>query len=118
MPWQNWTAIEATPVGDGRSSKCLRYLYHSLNLIHVSRIFIVEGILTIVVAVASKWLLADWPEQAKFLTEGERALLLAKLSRSEGVAKMDRLDRDALRRILQDWKIWTGYDDRCHEYFN
>ena len=88
------------------------------DLIHVSRIFIVEGLLTIVVAVASKWLLADWPEQAKFLTDGERALLLAKLSRSEGVAKMDRLDRDALRRILQDWKIWTGYGNRRPENFD
>ncbi|KAL8785862.1 MAG: hypothetical protein Q9195_008457 [Heterodermia aff. obscurata] len=71
-------------------------------------IFIVEGLLTIVVAVASKWLLADWPEQAKFLTDEERALLLEKLSQSEGVAKMDRLDKDALRLVLRDWKIWTG----------
>ena len=76
--------------------------------IRESRIFIVEGLLTVVVAVASKWLLADWPEQAKFLTDGERAVLLAKLGKSEGVAKMDRLDRGAVRRILKDWKIWTG----------
>ena len=73
-----------------------------------TRIFIVEGLLTTIVGVASKWLLADWPEQAKFLADEERALLLAKLNRSEGVAKMDRLDKNALRRILQDWKIWTG----------
>ena len=85
--------------------------------INVTRIFIVEGLLTTVVAVASKWLLADWPEQAKFLTDEERALLLAKLSKSEGVAKMDRLNRDAVRRILQDWKIWTGYDDPPPQIF-
>ena len=57
---------------------------------------------------ASKWLLADWPEDAKFLSTGERALLLQKLSRDEGISKMDRLDKQAVKRIIGDWKIWLG----------
>ena len=71
-------------------------------------IFIIEGLLTAAVAVVSKFFLADWPENAKFLTREERDLLLNKLSKDEGIFKMDRLDRKALRRILRDWKIWTS----------
>jgi len=35
-------------------------------------IFIVEGSLTILVACASPWIIQDFPETAKFLTETER----------------------------------------------
>ena len=57
---------------------------------------------------ASKWLLADWPEDAKFLSQGERTLLLQKLGRNEGISKMDRLDKQAVKRIIGDWKLWLG----------
>ncbi|KAL8688123.1 MAG: hypothetical protein Q9218_005885 [Villophora microphyllina] len=71
-------------------------------------IFIIEGLLTSVVAIASKWLIVDWPEDAKFLNKEERALLLDRLEKDEGFAKMDKLDKKSLRRILGDWKIWVG----------
>ena len=35
-------------------------------------IFILEGLLTVVCAVASFWILEDFPDTAKFLTETER----------------------------------------------
>ncbi|KAL8790075.1 MAG: hypothetical protein Q9213_000777 [Squamulea squamosa] len=71
-------------------------------------IFIIEGILTVAVAVVSKWLIVDWPENAKFLDDNERALLLHRLENDDGYAKMDHLDRMTLRRILGDWKLWVG----------
>jgi hypothetical protein len=36
----------------------------------------IEGLLTIVIGVIAKWWISDWPEQAKFLTEDERAMLI------------------------------------------
>lgn len=56
----------------------------------------------------SKWLIVDWPEKAKFLDDDERALLLHRLEDDDGYAKMDHLDRDTLKRILGDWKLWVG----------
>src|ERR1700709_1450904 len=41
-------------------------------------IFILEGIFTIIVAVAAYWLVPDWPETAKFLKPAERELLIAR----------------------------------------
>ncbi|GIK04455.1 hypothetical protein Aspvir_008538 [Aspergillus viridinutans] len=72
-------------------------------------IFILEGLATIVVAVVSKFIIVDWPETAKFLTEDERALLLRRLSEDQGEARMDRLDKKSLRRAFSDPKIYLGY---------
>lgn len=43
-------------------------------------IFILEGILTVIVAVASFWMLNDYPDTAKFLTEAEKIVIAERLS--------------------------------------
>ncbi|KAL1406637.1 hypothetical protein Q8F55_008343 [Vanrija albida] len=69
-------------------------------------IFILEGILTVVVAVISFWMLHDYPDTAKFLTEPERQVLQARL----------RLDNDGCSHeyktkfiwdAFTDWKVWA-----------
>lgn len=50
--------------------------------------------------------LVDWPNDAKFLDEDERKMLLNRLSaNSEGEARMDRVN---WRRCFRDWKVWVG----------
>lgn len=71
-------------------------------------IFIIEGLATVVVGALSKFIVVDWPEQAKFLTEEERALLVARLAADMGDAQMNRLDKRAAKRIFSDWKIYCG----------
>ena len=72
-------------------------------------IFIIEGLMSVVLAVPAKFLIADWPEQAKFLTKEDRILLHARTSEDiGGGARMDRLDSTAWKRILTDWKILIG----------
>jgi sugar phosphate permease len=73
-------------------------------------IFIIEGVVTVGIAIISKFLIADWPEQAKFLSESEKALLALRLERdgAGGSCRMDHLDMAAVKRILSDWKIWCG----------
>ncbi|KAI1343738.1 major facilitator superfamily domain-containing protein [Xylariaceae sp. FL0016] len=71
-------------------------------------IFILEGLLTIVVALVAKLYVPDWPETASFLNEADRRLLLARLAADVGEARMDTLDKDARRRIFRDWKIYVG----------
>lgn len=71
-------------------------------------IFIIEGIITIAIAIPMKFLIADWPEKAKFLDEQERLLIKARLTQdngAEGIGRMDRLDKQAWKRILTDWKL-------------
>lgn len=72
-------------------------------------IFIIEGLLTVVLAVPSKLFIVDWPETAKFLNDQQRQLLLRRLSDDAAEAKMDHLDSKAKRRAFGDWKIYVGY---------
>ncbi|EER28038.1 hypothetical protein D8B26_006687 [Coccidioides posadasii str. Silveira] len=71
-------------------------------------IFILEGIATVVIAVASKFIIADWPETAKFLKEDERRLLIARLAADNKGATMDRLDSKSIKRCLTDVKVYLG----------
>lgn len=73
-------------------------------------IFIIEGALTAFVALLSVFAMVDWPEQGRFLNAAERALLRRRLAADGGAerARMDRLDGQAYRLILTDWKIWLG----------
>lgn len=71
-------------------------------------IFIIEGLITVVVAVVAKFLIVDWPEQSRFLNDEERILLLSRLSEDRGDARMDRLDRPAVKRVFGDIKIYLG----------
>ena len=71
-------------------------------------IFIIEGLVTFVVAVAAKFVIQDFPETAKFLTPQERAMTLRRLKEDLGGLKMDRYDRPATKRVFSDWKIYCG----------
>ncbi|KAM0793995.1 major facilitator superfamily domain-containing protein [Usnea florida] len=72
-------------------------------------IFIIEGLLSVAVSVPAKFLLADWPEEASFLTAGEKQLLLDR-NRSDvrGSARMDHLDAAAWKLIFTDWKLYIA----------
>lgn len=71
-------------------------------------IFIIEGLITIVVAAIFKFIVVDWPEDASFLTVEEKALLQKRLTRDTGEARMDTLNRKSAKRIFSDWKIYCA----------
>ncbi|KAF7905336.1 uncharacterized protein EAF01_005857 [Botrytis porri] len=74
-------------------------------------IFIIEGLLTIVVALSFKLLgiLVDWPETASFLTSSEREILIRRLKDDMGEdTQLNTLNKESLKRILGDWKIYAG----------
>ncbi|KAF4549816.1 MFS-type transporter-like protein 58 [Elsinoe fawcettii] len=71
-------------------------------------IFILEGLFTILVGIASKWFVADWPEQASFLTDDEKRMLRVRLKQDGGDVRMDHLDKAARGRVFSDWKIYCG----------
>ena len=92
--------------GDGMISdyrECFNYW-------RIARIFIIEGLATIAVAIVAFFTIVDGPEQAKFLTSEEKALIAYRLANdgNSGVARMDTLNATAVKRIFRDWKIWCG----------
>jgi len=71
-------------------------------------IFILEGLFTIVMSIISFFVIPDWPEAAKFLTDQERKFLLRRLAVDTAEATMNRWNKAAARRVIFDPKIYLG----------
>lgn len=59
-------------------------------------LFIIEGLLTIVIAFIWFWTLPDFPETVSWLSEEERAFLKAKLEKDVGESDMLNLSRSKM----------------------
>ncbi|KAI9751638.1 MAG: hypothetical protein M4579_005985 [Chaenotheca gracillima] len=72
-------------------------------------VFILEGVLTCLVAFLFYFLIPDFPEDAKWLTEDERAYVKARLRKDQGRSAAERqiTGRDVLA-IFKDYKIILG----------
>jgi hypothetical protein len=68
--------------------------------------FIIEGLLTVIIACFAPWLVHDFPEEARFLTEDERAMVLDRLRRDAGVANTSKFSWAVIRRALGDYKLY------------
>ncbi|KAK7413573.1 hypothetical protein QQX98_007582 [Neonectria punicea] len=81
-------------------------------------IFILEGIVTVLVAILAFFVLHDFPETATFLTEEERAFVVYRLKyqaqgRGEGreevqVAEADEFKWKYVWSAFKDWQIWVN----------
>ncbi|KAK9476953.1 major facilitator superfamily domain-containing protein [Lipomyces japonicus] len=72
-------------------------------------IFIIEGAVTAVVAVILYFLIADFPEEAKFLNPNERQFLKAKLAIDVGHSNLEhKTTWHDVKQIFKDYKIFTA----------
>lgn len=68
-------------------------------------IFILEGLLTVIVATIAFWVLADSPKTATFLTEGEAKEVEARL-RNDNDELAEHYDIKFMWQAFADYKIW------------
>lgn len=71
-----------------------------------SRIFIIEGLLTIVLSACSIFWIVPFPEQSTMFTPEEKAVLLARVADDGGSVRHDKLDPKRFLSYMLDWKIW------------
>lgn len=77
-------------------------------------IFILEGLLTVVVALFAPFAIHDSPETATFLTEDERRFVIHSLriqnsaDAREMVQDEDRFQIKYVIDAFKDWQIWLG----------
>lgn len=72
-------------------------------------IFIIEGAITVAFSAIMYFFISDFPEEAKFLTENERAFMKAKLALDVGDSSIDvKLDFRAVLTVFKEWKIWIS----------
>ncbi|KAF3010319.1 hypothetical protein E8E14_006752 [Neopestalotiopsis sp. 37M] len=74
-------------------------------------IFIMEGIITCLIGIASFIFTVDFPEQAHkawaFLTERESAFIIRRLNRDRQDAEPERFSMRKFVKPASDWKIWV-----------
>ncbi|GAA5885824.1 hypothetical protein JCM6882_007574 [Rhodosporidiobolus microsporus] len=68
-------------------------------------IFIIEGIITVLVGCVAPFLIHDFPEDAKFLSERERAFVVRRLREDQGVAGEFRWVH--VKNAFLDWKSYV-----------
>jgi hypothetical protein len=72
------------------------------------RIFIIEGCVTIFVSLACWPAVPPFPEDCKFLSPENKALLLARVKADGGHVADDDITFKKALYFLKDWKIWAG----------
>lgn len=72
-------------------------------------IFILEGLATIVVGVASFWMVHDFPDDAKFLSEADKRRVLRRLAADQqSSAEHEEFKMDYFWASVKDWKTYTS----------
>ncbi|KAG6381714.1 major facilitator superfamily domain-containing protein [Boletus reticuloceps] len=72
-----------------------------------SWIFIIEGLATVVAGALSFWIIVDFPEDAAFLTEAERTVVIRRLQGDDQFsAAGERLKWKNIVASLTDWKTY------------
>ncbi|TDL17873.1 MFS general substrate transporter [Rickenella mellea] len=70
-------------------------------------IFILEGLLTVAVSIAAFWLVPTWSYKAKWLTEPERARLLARLAADSDAGHHEKFEWFFVRQAFGDHLVWA-----------
>ncbi|KAJ9629129.1 hypothetical protein H2204_008918 [Knufia peltigerae] len=71
-------------------------------------IFILEGLVTALAGVASWWMVHDWPETARFLTNEDRIRVQRRLILDRQGRTAEDFDKRHIYEALKDWKTY-GY---------
>ncbi|KAF2141768.1 uncharacterized protein K452DRAFT_228097 [Aplosporella prunicola CBS 121167] len=71
-------------------------------------IFILEGLATIIVGIASYWMVHDFPAEAKFLSPEDKARVLRRLAADkQSSAAHEEFQMSYFWASVKDWKTWA-----------
>lgn len=100
-----YSAATAAGAFGGLLARGIMELDGVANLNGWSWLFILEGLLTFVIAVSAFFIMSDYPDTAKFLTSGERKEVVRRLKQDHnGLA--DDFDLRYFWDALKDWKVY------------
>ena len=70
-------------------------------------IFILEGLATVLVGVASFWMVFDFPDEADFLSEEDRSRVIRRLKEDQqSSAEHEEFKMEYFWASVRDWKTW------------
>lgn len=70
---------------------------------------ILEGIATVIIGIISFWVVVDFPDDAQFLSDKDRARVLKRLrDDQQSSAGHEDFKMSYMWDSLRDWKTWVG----------
>jgi hypothetical protein len=83
------------------------YHAHSCVLASLNRSCLVEGLATVVAGIVSFWIIQDFPDTAKFLSEAERTVVVRRLQSDDQIsASGENLKLRVVWNAISSWKVW------------
>ena len=74
-----------------------------------SWIFIIEGLATILISIASFWMVFDFPDEATFLSDADRRRVIRRLKADQqSSAEHEEFRMTYFWASVKDWKTWLG----------
>ncbi|KAK3053257.1 hypothetical protein LTR09_005883 [Extremus antarcticus] len=71
-------------------------------------IFILEGLATIIIGIVSYWMVHDFPDEAKFLSDSDRQRVIRRLkSDRQSSAEHEEFKMSYFWASVKDWKTWA-----------
>ncbi|KAF1953994.1 MFS general substrate transporter [Byssothecium circinans] len=101
-----FSAATAAGAFGGLLARAIMKLDHVYGLGAWSWIFIIEGAVTIVIALSAYFLMYDYPDTAKFLTANDRIEVQRRLEADRSCLD-DRFKTRYIMDAIKDWKIWV-----------
>ena len=89
----------------------LQFVSHFLRSLAVKPniTVVLEGLATFLAGAASFWIIQDFPDTAKFLTEAERAVVIRRLQDDDQYsAAGEKFKMRYIFKSLADWKTWVA----------
>ena len=77
---------------------------------------IIEGLITLASGILTWFFIPDFPDQNKFLTTEQTALVLKRIDEDRGDSIPDELTAQKIRKHLLDWTLWAygkGFGGFC-----
>lgn len=72
-------------------------------------IFIIEGLVTVVAGAVSYWIIVDFPDNATFLTEAERTVVIRRLQGdAQFSAAGEKMQWRHIKKALTEWKTYLA----------
>jgi hypothetical protein len=68
-----------------------------------------EAIITLCISIIGFFIIVPFPEDAKFLTADEKALLMQRIEEDGGSVRHDEINLKRVLSMITDWKIWIWY---------
>ncbi|GES78705.1 MFS general substrate transporter [Rhizophagus clarus] len=71
-------------------------------------IFLIEGLITVIVAIFSFLLLSNYPKKTKWLSDEERKYAVGRLKNDAGKAHVEHFNKGQIYAALTDWKVYLA----------